>query len=123
MSDPLFLVDECLPLEVTLAFRRRGLDAADIAERALRGLKDDAVWTLAATERRILVTRDLDFPLRGMTTRPPGLVLLRVPDNATAPQLGALVASLLDALAASALVGNITVVSPGRYRQRPLAVS
>lgn len=74
MSDPAFLIDECLPFEVTLAFRRRGL-------------KDDAVWTLAATERRILVTRDLDFPLQGMTMRPLGLVLLRAPDDATAPQL------------------------------------
>ena len=96
MTLPAFLVDECLPAEVTLA----------------------EVWALAAAENRVLVTRDLDFPLRDVLPRPAGLVLLRAPENSTAHQLGALVAALVDTILPAGLVGNITVVSPGRYRQR-----
>ncbi len=69
MSEPSFLVDECLPAEVTRAFRGRGLDVVDLVERGLRGISDDAVWALAGKEGRILVTRDLDFPLRGAPSR------------------------------------------------------
>jgi len=118
VSTPTFLVDECLPVEVTYALRQRGFDTADLFDRALRGLDDAAVWTLAATEGRILATRDLDFPLRNLEPRPAGLILLRAPDDSTASQLGALVASLVNSIDASDLAGHITVVSPGRYRQR-----
>ena len=118
MTLPAFLVDECLPVEVTLALRQHGLDATDIVERALRGIDDLAVWGLAAAEDRILVTRDLDFPLRDVLPRPAGLILLRASEATTAPQLGALVAALVDTIAPADLVGHITVVSPGHYRQR-----
>lgn len=104
MNAPAFFVDECLPADVTLAIRQHGLDVTDIFERGRRGIDDGAVWALAASENRILVTRDLDFPLRNRLPNPPGLVLLRVPDGATANP--------------SALLGHITVVLPGRYRQR-----
>ena len=118
MSGPSFLVDECLPLDVTLALRSFGLDATDIVERGLRGIVDERVWALAAAEGRVLVTRDLDFPLRIAGPRPAGLVLLRAPDNSTAPQLGALVKSLFEQLPVEAAVGHIIVLSPGRYRRR-----
>jgi predicted nuclease of predicted toxin-antitoxin system len=118
VSAPRFLIDECLPVDVTLAFRARGLDVVDIVERGVRGLCDEEVWTLAIAEGRILVTRDLDFPLRTSEQRPPGLVLIRAPKDATAPELGALVSALIDGISASSLVGCITVVSPRRYRQR-----
>lgn len=118
MSTLLFLVDECLPADVTLALRGRGADVADLFERGLRGLRDEEVWALAAVEGRILVSRDLDFPLRGIDPKPPGLVLIRAPDGTTAPGLAALALSLLDAVPAPNLAGFITVVSPGRYRQR-----
>ncbi len=58
MSAAAFLVDECLPIDVTVAFRQRGLDVADLVERGLRGLDDRAVWALGAAESRILVTSD-----------------------------------------------------------------
>lgn len=119
MSAPRFLIDECLPLDVTLAFRARELEVVDIVERGMRGLSDEAVWALAVGEGRILVTRDLDFPLRTSGQRPPGLILLRAPPNATAPELGALASSLLSTTSASSFLGHITVVSPGRYRTRP----
>ena len=120
MSGPSFLVDECLPLDVTQAMRSFGFDATDIVERGLRGLADEGVWSLAAAEGRVLITRDLDFPLRITGPRPVGLVLLRAPDDWTAAQLGALVKSLFDELPAEASVGELIVLSPGRYRRRAL---
>jgi predicted nuclease of predicted toxin-antitoxin system len=115
VKSPSFLVDECLPAEVVLVLQQRGFDASELPER---GMDDRVVWSLAATEGRILVTRDLDFPLRNATPRPAGLLLLRPPDDATAARIGALVSTLLDAVDAPDLSGQITVVSPGRYRQR-----
>jgi hypothetical protein len=49
MSEPRFLVDECLPFDVALALRERGIDVCDLFERRLRGLKDEEVWALAAS--------------------------------------------------------------------------
>jgi hypothetical protein len=60
VSAPAFLVDECLPIDVTLAIRQHDLDVTDLFERGCRGLDDPEVWALAASENRILVTRDLD---------------------------------------------------------------
>ena len=114
-----FLVDECLPVNVTDALRTRGFDATDIVERQLRGIPDDQVWALAATEGRVLVTRDLDFPLRIPGARPAGLVLIRAPDTTTAAQLGEMVSSLFEQLPSEGVVGHIIVLSPGRYRRRP----
>ncbi|MBI2894161.1 MAG: DUF5615 family PIN-like protein [Deltaproteobacteria bacterium] len=115
---PLFFVDECLPFEVTLALRARGYDASDPVERELRGLADVAVWALAAAEQRVLVTRDKDFPLQVVGPRPAGLVLVRAPDHFTAAELGDLVDALLGVVAGECFIGRITVVSPGRFRQR-----
>jgi predicted nuclease of predicted toxin-antitoxin system len=119
VSSHSFLVDECLPFDVTQALRNRGFDATDVVERGLRGLSDEGVWALAAAEGRILVTRDLDFPLRIPGTRPPGLVLVRAPNESTAVQLAALVDSLFDAVEPDGVSGHLVVLSPGRYRRRP----
>jgi hypothetical protein len=50
-AKPAVLVDECLPFDVTLAFRQRGFDVTDIFERGLRGLDDLGVWALSAGEK------------------------------------------------------------------------
>lgn len=118
MTSPAFLVDECLPLEITQALRARGFDTTDVFERGIRGADDTVVWTLAATEGRILVTRDLDFPLRVPGARPLGLLLLRAPNETTGPQLAALIHVFLDSVDATDVVGHIVVLSPGRYRRR-----
>ncbi len=118
MTAPSFLVDECPPADVTFVIRESGFDVTDLVERGKRGTDDRAVWALAAAEGRILVTRDLDFPLRDVLPRPAGLVLLRSPDDATAIQLSSLMATLLGSLPLPELIGRITVVSRGRYRQR-----
>jgi predicted nuclease of predicted toxin-antitoxin system len=118
VSGPSFLVDECLPFEVTQALRGRGFDTTDVFERGIRGVDDTAVWALAAAENRVLVTRDLDFPLRLPGPRPSGLLLLSAPNEMTASQLAALIEVFLDAVDAGAIVGHIVVLSPGRYRRR-----
>ena len=115
----LFLVDECLPLDVTLALRAAGHDATDVFERELRGIPDRELWALAAAEHRILVTRDLDFPLQIDGPRPVGLILIRGPDTLVATQIGALVGQFLASTPASELADAIVVLSPGRYRRRP----
>ena len=69
MTLPAFLVDECLPVEVTLALRQHGLDATDIVERALRGIDDLAVWGLAAAQKIESWSRAILTSLSAMSFR------------------------------------------------------
>jgi predicted nuclease of predicted toxin-antitoxin system len=68
----LFLVDENLPAEVADQLRGAGHDATTVFERRLVGQIDVAVAAVCRTERRALLTLDLDFAntllYRRMTT-------------------------------------------------------
>ena len=84
-----------------------------------RGAPDSEIWRLAAREERVVVTRDLDFPLREVP-RPPGVLLIRAPDTFTRPQIAALLSNFIETDALGKVAGTVTVVSPGRVRARTL---
>jgi predicted nuclease of predicted toxin-antitoxin system len=75
-----FLVDENLPVEIPALLEHRGHDVLYLAHSDARGATDEEVWERAVAEERIIVTRDLDFPLP-KSPRPPGIILIRVPDT------------------------------------------
>ncbi|MEX2158610.1 MAG: DUF5615 family PIN-like protein [Dehalococcoidia bacterium] len=112
-----FLVDENLPIDVAEVLAAAGHDAEHVSEIGLRGASDSEVWKYGANEQRIVVTRDLDFPLRE-APRPPGLILLRMPDFYTRAQLRQGVAEFCTTEQFSEVEGKITVLSPGRIRTR-----
>jgi predicted nuclease of predicted toxin-antitoxin system len=114
-----FLVDENLPSNIADLLRVLGHDTMHVSETHLRGASDRVVWRFAADEGRILVTRDLDFPLPD-TPKPPGLILLRVPDSFTRGQIGEVMSAFAAEDSIEQSAGRITVVSPGRVRSRPL---
>ena len=112
-----FLVDENLPADVADVLRRGDHDVLHVSESHYRGASDQELWRLAASESRIVVTRDLDFPLPDVP-RPPGLVLVRVPGTFTRSQIADIVTEFVDSEAFGEIDGAITVVSPGRVRRR-----
>jgi len=68
-----FLVDENLPARMVASLLSRGAEVSYVPGSLLASAADDALWEVAAREDRILVTRDLDFPLP-LRPRPPGLI-------------------------------------------------
>lgn len=115
-----FLVDENLPFSLVQLLQESGHDIFDVVASPLRGSPDEQLWKLAAREQRILVTKDLDFPLPQIRPYPPGLVLIRVPDTFTGEQITRLVANALRTTKLKDLEGHITVIAPGQIRMRRL---
>ncbi len=114
-----FLVDENLPFEAAALLEREGHDVLHVAATDLRGAADREVWRRAAEQGRIIVTRDLDFPLPE-APEPAGLILLRLPDTFTKDRIVALLSELVSTEVFANVAGSVTVVSPGRVRTRKL---
>ena len=116
-----WLVDECVPVYVVDWLRERGDDVLDVADSPYRSQSDRFLWQLAGRESRTVVTRDLGFLWPGLMPAPDGVVMIRVPDDWQAQAITRLVSRSLDRLDTATLAGNVTVIEPGRIRQRPLA--
>jgi len=115
-----FLVDENLPFTLIQALQKSGHDVLDIAGSRLRGASDERLWRRAATENRILISKDLDFPLWALHPYPLGLILVRVPDTFSGRQITRLFTSALKTIGIKDLEDQITIISPGRVRVRKL---
>lgn len=115
-----FLVDENLPFSLIRLLQDSGHDVLDIAASPLRGSADENLWRSAAREKRILITKDLDFPLPRSRPYPPGLILIRVPDIFTGDQITRTFSKAIKTTTLKNLEGHITVVAPGRIRVRQL---
>jgi predicted nuclease of predicted toxin-antitoxin system len=75
-----FKIDENLPMEFAAMLRAAGHDAVSLLDQGLDGAGDSAVAEKCRTERRAIVTLDLDFS--DIRQYPPeeyqGLIVLRV---------------------------------------------
>lgn len=114
-----FLIHENLPAALVDLMTQRDHDAVHARDAGLGSRPDEDVWSLAARDDRILVTRDLDFPLPN-EPKPAGLVLLRLQWRADRNQILAAVARLLDEEDLEKVRGKITVIGTGQPRMREL---
>lgn len=115
------LVDADLPIALAVALRARGHEVLTVHELQPPALPDPAVYQRAVADRRILITRDLDFSniLTFQPKAPAGIVVLRV--RALSPsEVVALVEDAFHRLAEPQLQGAITIIQPGRYRRYPI---
>jgi len=67
------------------------------------------------------MTRDVGFMLPEVGPRPLGVVLLRMPDTYKAHHIVRLVQDGLIRIPETKLYSHVTVIEPGRIRQRKLA--
>ena len=115
-----FLIDENLPLGIVNHLTSLKYDVLDIANSKLRGSTDKALWVRAAKDKRIIITRDLDYPIPGLKPAPYGLILLRVPPQFKAAQITKLFVLSTKKIKYSDLKGKVAVISPSRIRISPL---
>ena len=83
------LLDANLPRSTAVSLRQMGHEAVDVRDIGMRGASDDAVAAYVRATRQVLITRDFDFS--DIRNYPPadyaGIIVLRLPDDATAARL------------------------------------
>jgi predicted nuclease of predicted toxin-antitoxin system len=74
-----FLVDAQLPPSLVAVFGANGHDAVHLFDVAPRTADDAAIWQFAASDRRVIVTKDEDFAARSkLAAGGPQVLWLRV---------------------------------------------
>lgn len=118
----LFLIDANLPRSIVALLQRFGHQVDFARDLGLAAAPDRDIAERAKRTGAVLLTRDLDFA----NTRQyvpqdyAGLVVLRLPDDATARKIGDVVERFVQQPGfLSALSGRLAIVEPDRVRFRP----
>ncbi|MBE7500489.1 MAG: DUF5615 family PIN-like protein [Verrucomicrobiales bacterium] len=117
-----FLLDANLPRSSAPLLLGLGHSVEDVREVLPPGADDDTVAARAQSQRSVLISRDFDFA--DIRNYPPetysGLVVLELPDDATAAQVNKTLETFVrnpDFL--DRLPGRLAIVSSWRVRFRP----
>ena len=116
-----FLVDECFPKRFVTALRDKGHDVTWAGE-VCRSEIDSVVLALATSENRIVITEDQDYGNLALRDGCPavGVVIARTDQFIGGlPEVIEAVCLRVNSLGTS-LLGTITIIEPGRIRQRTL---
>ena len=107
----------------TAHLRAAGHDAIHLADLGMQRAADHEVLAMAAAERRIVLTFDLDFGhiLAASGDRTPSVVILRL-SSARPDRVNVHVEAVVRDLAEALQAGAIVVVEDGRRRVRRLPV-
>lgn len=116
-----FLVDACVDVRVREWLETQGHEARHLRDEELQKLPDGDVFAKADTERRVIVTIDLDFGeiLSLSHGRIVSTIVFRVRDT-RATSLIARLASVLPSATPHLARGAIVIIEPTRFRVRRL---
>ena len=113
-----FKLDENLGTRTQTLFLSKGHGVGTVRGQGLGGVSDSDLYRICCEEGRCLVTLDLDFA--DVTRFPPeqagGIVVIRLPKNATLTLLERLVGQFLSMLTQTSVEKQLWVVEPGRIR-------
>ncbi len=111
-------LDENLGRRWAEELRAAGYDVDTVHGENLSGAADPDVLRAAMTERRVLVTIDLDFanPLRCPPETTLGIAVLRVRDRPGRQDLDAVVSQVITALAKADMSGGAVSDRVGKYQ-------
>ena len=111
-------LDENLGRRGVELFRQAGHDAATVSEQGLCGTTDTHLIDICRTERRCLVTLDLDFsnPLRFNPSDFAGIAVLRLPPRPSLQDILDTVRTLVTGLAQEAIEGKLWIIQRGKIR-------
>jgi len=115
-----FLVDENLPLGIIEYLRSVNHDVLDVAASDFRGSSDKSLWAKAASEKRIIITRDLDYPIPWLRPPPFGVILVRLPSNFKATVIVRIFKEAFAKIDLERLKNKVAVISPAKIRISPL---
>ena len=98
---------------------RAGHDVATVADQGLAGATDQKLIEVCKTERRCLVTLDLDFsnPFVFPPENHAGVAVIRLPRRFTPDDINMAVETLIDGLNRDPITGNLWIVERRRIRQ------
>jgi predicted nuclease of predicted toxin-antitoxin system len=118
-----FLLDANMPRSAAGILRVAGHEAEDVRDVLPDGTADQVVARHAQSRKRILVTRDFDFA--DIRNYPPqnysGILVLTLPDDATAADINQLLKSFIQQPALlEKLSGRLAVVDKNRVRYPPI---
>ena len=116
-----FLVDECLPRQIVEHLRHAGHDVIWASE-VCPSADDKTVLARATAEKRILMTEDRDFGELTIRFKLPaiGIIIASIGEfSGSLDATAAHMTNVINGLGESCL-GALTVIEPGRTRQRPL---
>ena len=79
MPDMRFLIDAQLPPALARFIESQGLESRAVREVGLREAEDEVIWTFAASEQWVVITKDEDFVERVLARQSgPQIVWLRL---------------------------------------------
>ena len=113
------LADENCGFTLLSALADAGHDVVAIRDVG-PGMDDKAVFELAVTERRVLLTNDQDFGyiVERAMAQPPSVLLMRFPDDLSAVTRAEIVVRVISNLG-DQLIGHFVVIEPASVRARP----
>ena len=112
-------LDENLGNRGAEILRAAGYSVTTVVEEGLTSASDGRLIEVCRSERKCLVTLDLDFgnPLRFDPSRHFGIVVLRLPLRFTADDLRDAIRTLAVGLSDSVIDGKLWIVQRGRIRE------
>lgn len=112
-------LDENLGVLVAELLREAGHDTATVPDQQMCSVGDVELITACRSERRCLVTLDLDFanPLVFPPSRYPGIAVLRLPPKPAPDDVIESARTFIVALSNYEIEGKLWVVQRGRIRE------
>ncbi len=114
-----FKIDENLPVDVAVLFRKHGYNAFTVLEQSLGGKSDPDIISACQREGRVLVSLDTDFA--DICSYPPaeyaGLIVLRLREQ-DLPHVSTIIERMLKAMPSEPLEGHLWIVEDDRIRIR-----
>ncbi len=113
-----FKLDENFGTRTQKVFRTAGHDVQTVREQGLEGCSDQHLYEVCCSERRCLVTLDLDFAdvIRFPPARTGGIVVIRMPRNPSLQLLEQMIGQFLRTLDEMSVDGHLWIVEVGRIR-------
>ena len=112
-------LDENLGRRGAAILRAAGHQVTTVVEEGLSAASDEQLAEVCRSDRKCLVTLDLDFgnPLRFTPSRYSGIAVLRLPGGSGAGDLFQAVRTLAGGLAGNTIDGKLWIVQRGHIRE------